>query len=691
MQKKMNKLVLITIWCPVFCCLSCQSLKMADSRYDKAAYYPASQSYRDLLKKEKDPAVQAEIQAKLGMSYYRMNQIETAAGYLEKGIEGGYRTGECILIYATVLQMTGAYDSAIVYYEKSRNLLPDNPQIAARIKSCRFAQSNHPANAEITISALSAVNTAGSEYGAAFYKDNSLLYSSTGTPDSTAKRDISVRSGMGFSRLYIARLKDNKYQQGKELKYATPTFGNDGGLTYSPVYERLYCTRFELNGSNYYIYTATIDRDKIFETSSLKLSKSITNMGHPSMSEDGKRLYFTSTMKGGFGQADIWYVEKLETNGWSEPQNAGPEVNTPGNEVFPHIWQNKLYFSSDFHPGLGGLDIFVCDVNGSKHTGTKHLAAPVNSSYDDFNIVVRDKDNGVFVSNRNNSVGSDDIYTYNGKLLPSPFPAAGEEAKSDTAIHTPSGPELAARTPRQAAPEAGNQQAVAEKASEKTETPMVFTLRNIYYEFNKPQLTGSSRKQLDLLADFLRQYPDLNIDVASHTDARGEASYNKMLSEKRAVTIVRYLEDKGVNPSRITYQGHGSTQLLIARAKTEHEHLQNRRTTFTLTSTIERNGQLKIEYDTIPSRLTAEEQNHMLLENGYYARINCGFDKTARQQAHRLLCANKEKEIVDNLERDGWKVYCGPFTDEKTTRTFINKLNNQTGLKISPVKAETKE
>lgn len=684
----MNKLALIAILCPVICCLSCQSLKTADGYYDKAAYYPASEAYQKIVKKEKDPAVRAEIYAKLGMSYFRMNRIEPALGFLQKGIEGGYSSGECMLAYASALQMSGAYEKAIACYEKSRKLLPDNPLIAAKIRSCRFALKNNSTSVEPVVSPLSAVNTSGSEYGAAFYKNNSLLYSSTGTPDSTAKRDISVRSGMGFSRLYVSEFKNGRYQEGKELKYATPTFGNDGGLTYSPVYDRLYCTRFEINGSNYYIYTATIDKGKIFETAGLKLPKSITDMGHPSMSEDGKRLYFTSTMKGGYGQADIWYVESVEKNKWSEPINAGSEVNTPGNEVFPHIRQNKLYFSSDFHPGLGGLDIFVCGVNGDKHTGTAHFPAPVNSSYDDFNLVVQDGKSGVFVSNRNNTAGSDDIYTYSGKLLPTLLPAVEDESETDTTTHIPAPPMLAGIPPRQAAPEAGKETVTPEETTAEAGTPVVFTLRNIYYEFDKSVLISFSRKQLNLLAELLQKHPDLNIDVASHTDVRGEAAYNKMLSEKRAATVARYLADNGIDPSRITYQGYGSAQPLIAKAKTEREHLLNRRTTFTLTSTVER---LKIGQESIPSRLTAEEQSHILLENGYYARINCGFNKTTRQQAHRLLSTNGENEAVDNLERDGWKVYCGPFADEQATRTFINNLNHQTGLKISPVKTETKQ
>lgn len=683
----MNKLALIAILCPVVCCLSCQSLKTADGYYDKAAYYPASEAYQKIVKKEKNPAIQAEIYAKLGMSYFRMNRIEPALKYLQKGVEGGYSSGECMLAYASALQMSGAYEKAIACYEKSRKLLPDNPLIAAKIKSCRFALKNNVTSAEPTVSPLSAVNTPGSEYGAAFYKNNSLLYSSTGTPDSTAKQDISVRSGMGFSRLHVSEFKNGRYQKGKELKYATPTFGNDGGLTYSPVYDRLYCTRFEINGSNYYIYTATIDKGKIFETAGLKLPKSITNMGHPSLSEDGKRLYFTSTMKGGYGQADIWYVESLEKNKWSEPVNAGSEVNTPGNEVFPHIRGNKLYFSSDFHPGLGGLDIFVCRVDGDKHTGTAHFPAPVNSSYDDFNLVVQDDNSGVFVSNRNNMAGSDDIYTYSGKLLSSVLPAVEDEPQADSTIQLPVTPELAGIPSRQVAPEAGKEPVIPEEATGK---PMVFTLRNVYYEFDKSVLLSSSRKRLDLLAEFLQKYPDLNIDVASHTDARGETAYNKMLSEKRAATVARYLCDKGIDPSRITFQGYGSAQPLAA-AKTEREHLLNRRTTFTLTPTVAAYGQSEIRQEPIPLQLTAEEQNHILLENSYYACISCGFNKTARQQAHRLLRADGENEAIDNLERDGWKVYFGPFANEQAVRTFINNLNNKTGLKISPVKAETKE
>lgn len=640
----MNKYLLIFLYCLVIQSVHALPVKKGDRHFKKSAYHTAAETYRKALNKSTQPEETATLHYKLGVSLLKMNQIPEATSHLQQAIQGGIHTPECLQAYATVCQLQGDYNKAIEYLEKSTDTQTRTSSITAQINSCRYALEHSAMNPAVSITPVRTLNTNGSEYGIGYYQNGSLLYSSTASPDSLDKHSISERTGQGFSRLYIATRNDSTFHPGTELKYASSTYGNDGGLAYDPSSDKLYCTRFEINGAGYFIYRATIHANKIFESSGFHLPKTISNFGHPAFTADGKRLYFTSTMPGGQGQADIWYIEQDKNGKWGDPQNAGPEVNSPGDEVFPYVRGNQLYFSSNYHPGLGGLDLFSCTIEGEKHLKRLHLQAPFNSSYDDFNLILENDTCGLFVSNRN--IGfSDDILGFRGKIT----------TESNALPIVPDTTPLIVNLPLIAEKTDSLPQKETARATQKT----TFVLHDIYYEFGKSVLLNSSKKRLDEIIALLQQYQAMTLSVASHTDSRGEAGYNQTLSEKRANAVVDYLTQNGIDRSRIQSQGHGESQPLILKARTEQEHLQNRRTVFTLSTDEHISRQLHVSRD-------SSNQPASLLSEGLYVRIACGFDKTKRQKACGFLRNLREQaEIIENLEKGGWNVYLGPLNEDQ--------------------------
>lgn len=292
------------------------------------------------------------------------------------------------------------------------------------------------------------------------------------------------------------------------------------------------------------------------------LNSSEYSVGHPALSPDGKTLYFVSDMEGGCGGTDIWSCSRLEGR-WSKPVNLGKIINTTGNEMFPFEADNgDLYFASDGHPGFGSLDIFVSVKTGDSWSLPRNMGQPVNSSWDDFSLVLmNDNHSGTFSSNRPGGAGSDDIYCF--RMLPPHKQAV-----------PPVPPALVSSPQKQLPPGLS--------------VGKTYRIENIYYDFDKWNIRRDAEKSLDSLVKILREYP-VAVEIGSHTDCRGSSEYNDLLSGKRAESVVMYLIQQGINPSRLSYKGYGKTRL-INRCNcedgvqcSEEEHQANRRTEFTIT------------------------------------------------------------------------------------------------------------
>ncbi len=350
------------------------------------------------------------------------------------------------------------------------------------------------------------------------------------------------------------------------------------------------------------------------------------SVGDPWINAAGDTLYFVSSQGPDHqGGTDIYYVVRTEGK-WSTPVNLGKEINTPGNERTPAFdKEGHFYFASDGHPGLGGLDIFQADRQNN-HWTIKHMGTPVNSSHDDFAPAILD--NALyFSSNRDGGLGSDDIYRFIAATPKLPFIINGIVTEKNSNQPMPAvtvqiknlitGLKQEAQTNEKGqysfpADSAGmyelsyvksnynciNRDTVSLKGHpngvtiqkktemEKTQLRVPFKLDNIYFDLGKSDIRPDAAKELDKLVTLLQDNPTWEIELGAHTDSRANDAFNLALSQRRAAATVAYLVQKGIAASRLTSKGYGETKLLNKCANgvkcTEEEHLQNRRTEFTI-------------------------------------------------------------------------------------------------------------
>jgi outer membrane protein OmpA-like peptidoglycan-associated protein/tetratricopeptide (TPR) repeat protein len=612
-----------------------QSLKTADSYFDGGAYYSAANMYGKLLnsgnKNAELKSRRGEIMFRIGECYRKMNKTGSAKKWYLQAQGIGYLESDLYYGLGNIQMTERNYADARLSFQKAKDKDPGDRRIESKIVSCDLHGVYEKDNGQYEVRPVENLNTQGSEYGLSFYRDR-LIFASTGIQNS--KKAISDRTGLPYSDLYMATF-DSRLLYGKvqKMESVSDIKANEGAFCYDIRTDQLYCTRCEDDNRDCYIIKLEEKNGKYKETGKLKLGNRGYGIGHPYITEDGGRIYFTSTMPGGYGGADLWYVDRDDNGGYGKPVNLGEKINTAGDEVFPSFIDGILYFASDGHPGLGGLDLFAGYIeDDGSFSAPFNLRAPFNSSRDDFNMVHRQNTNtGLFVSNRND-VGGDDIYMFdnfpprliilNGQVFTGD---SNEKVKNYTVLVAEGGKRIYERTVNDGAgyfayiePDrqydvrisspgystetqtvstagirnfseiSSNVYLKKDKIEIKTEKPkygdisvgMNIEMKNIYYEFDKFTLTEPSKRELDEYLIYFRQYPDMVVEISSHTDSRGSSGYNKKLSEYRAQEVVKYFVTNGVNPNRLLWKGYGKEQLLIKNARTEAEHRLNRRTVF---------------------------------------------------------------------------------------------------------------
>jgi outer membrane protein OmpA-like peptidoglycan-associated protein len=697
--------------------VSSQTLKTADLYFTGGAYYSAANMYRSLLNlKKKNTEVKdrrGEILFRIGECYRKMNKTDDAKKWYLQAQALGYSESDLYYGLGCMQMMEKNYTAAKSSFQQAKDKNQTDKRIELKIASCDLYHIYEKANGQYEIKPVDNLNTRGSEYGLSFYGDK-LIYASTGV--SSSRKEISERTGLPYSDLYIAS-PDSKSLYGRVEKLETTSGGksNEGTFCYDMQTNQLYCTRCEENNRNCYIVKIDEKNGKYKEGGKLKLGNQTYGIGHPYITDDGRRIYFTSIMDGGYGEADLWYVDRAANGEYGMPVNLGENINTAGNEVFPAFIDGVLYFSSDGHPGLGGLDLFASYMeDDGSFSKPFNMRAPFNSSWDDFNLVHRPSSNiGFFVSNRNNSASSDDIYTFNNfppRMIIFNGQVYDNESKEplqdytivvnegDTKIYEQkvtgsegyflymrpdknydikvSSPEYLSKT--QLVSTAGVKnfaELSADTYLSKDEVEvavvnldkdkMVIEMKNITYEFDKFQLTELAKIELDKYLVYFIQYPDMIVEINSHTDSRGSNSYNNKLSEQRAKAVVEYFILRGVNPSRLVWRGYGEEQLLIPNARTEAEHQANRRTVFKiLTLGINNNTE-----NTKPRNTAALETNTVggvVDMSGWWIRIHKSNDNNQIElpiikQVKRIT----GKEIHVIKYKDGLYHYCIKYAAEK--------------------------
>ena len=570
-----------------------QTKSKGQLHFEKREYSLAITEFEKELKDKKlIRSKQSFIEGHIGISYYYLNHPKDATDWIKKSISSGYRTAHLYFINGLALQKQEKYEEATVSLQECLNIDPSYSEANIYIRSCEYALSHPDPNEHIKLNS-SKINTDGSEYGIS-PADGEIFFSRA----STKGRDIDPRTGLGFTEIYSAKLDNNELVNPQKEKTFMKTFYNTGVFAYDSLTNYLYLTMCDPKSGRCGIYRSKFNRKKWEEPEPFFINTNY-DMAHPALAKNGTRLYFSSNAPGGYGKTDIWYADRVSENEWSEPVNLGDKINTSGREEFPYIENdNILYFSSDGHPGFGGLDIFFVNIDGDEFSQVNNLGRPFNSGADDFNLITFGE-KGLLVSSRN-LPKNDDIYIFDKKHLLSPTTLVEKDKKDEVLIEvaieteieevasTDTKPEIISETAPKPETKAVSkpevERPVKETGAVKESKPKtVLTtkpqegLATFYYDFNLFVPQRIYREMYENIALLLKNQPNAKFVIEGYADDQGNTVFNIELSEKRAQYIYDRLVDRGVDPATLTIKGFGNSQPAVPNASTEKEYQLNRR------------------------------------------------------------------------------------------------------------------
>ncbi|MDX1602427.1 MAG: OmpA family protein [Salinimicrobium sediminis] len=615
-----NYLFILLLIFPAILFAQSSKQKKADRYYDNFAYTKAIEEYKDLLEDEYNTAYN---QQQLANSYYKLRDPENAVTYYAMVVEQPEISPEVYYNYAQMLR-------GVREYEKSREWLKKyqeearNPQgVEQLLKSDEIAVYDGLESFRVNPAPF---NSQFSDFGS--FENNGTIYFTSARGEADTKTKIYDWTGEPFLDIYKTTTASTNVTP---VEGDVNTVRHEGPVTLSADGQTMYFTRNNYlkrdgkkddEGVNHLkIYKASLENGEWTNIEELPFSNNEYSVGHPSLSADGKTLYFVSEAPGGMGGSDIYKVS-VENGTFGTPQNLGAPVNTPGNEVFPFIAENgNFYFSSDGHKGYGLLDVFV--VTADAPGKVQNLGEPVNSNMDDFSFSYSGNDNskGFVSSNREGGQGNDDIYQLNilaplvlkGKVTDSindkPIANAslrllGEDGRQIAFLETDSlgNYQTVVARDKNLALEAKhikyntkNEQVSTANMDDRKEfvydielSPIndveyLAEINKIYFDFDKSNIRPDAAQELDKLVNLMaNEYPELVIEIGSHTDRRGSAEYNRRLAERRAQATRDYLVENGIAAERIvTYKGYGEEQPEVKCTNcNEQQHQLNRRSIF---------------------------------------------------------------------------------------------------------------
>ena len=617
-------------------------LASADRKYENFAYIDAIKTYERVAEKGYKSV---DMFQKLGNSYYFNGELDKATKwYDELFTMAPDQQSEYFYRYAQSLKAVGQTEKANEMLEKFHqkagndargNLFDDNKNYLDRIRmnSGRYKVED------------AGINSKYSDYGSAFFLNKLVFTSARDTGGLMHRRH--KWTNQSFTNLYVTDLgedltpgKVNKFSKKINSKFheSSAIFSKDG--------KTMYFTRNNfLDGKKgkdgkeitlIKVYKSTFENEEWTKVTELPFNSDQYSVAHPSLSLDEKTLYFVSDMPGTIGQSDIFKVKINEDSSFGIPENLGNAINTEGKETFPLITdENELYFASDGHPGLGGLDIFVSKVNdeGNSIGEIQNLGDGANSPKDDFAYLIDTKSRKGFVtSNRGGGQGYDDVYKFletkrlkceqelygkvtdlaTAQILPDTKISLFDSKFNlvNTAVTDPSGNytfavecgktynvraakiDYTTKEQKISIPMVNNGKTYLPFALEKEVCKVAigddlgkcFGIKMIYFDLDKYNIRHEAALDLEKILDVLTQNPTMKLDIRSHTDSRASFKYNEVLSENRAKSTINWLVKNGVDPSRLTGKGYGETQLVNQCTDdvkcTEEEHQLNRRSEF---------------------------------------------------------------------------------------------------------------
>ena len=594
----------ILVWVLVWTLASCGAdayMKKGDQYLAIGEYFDAAEQYKKAYTNTptKERTTRGQRAKKLAECYRRINFSQKAIAAYNNVIRYNQADSLTHLRLAQQLMKTGNYRQAEKAFAIAADSLPQSKIVKNGLLSAKNATQWKKDGSAYTVKRENVFASRRADYSPMLAgDDNDRLYF-TSTRPSTKGDELSGITGTKTADIFFSQ-KDEKGKWTKPQNIDTELNSDydEGACSFSPDGRTMYLTQCKSDPS--YPRYATICTSQRNDASwgkstVLTISKdTLSSFAHPAVSPDGQWLYFSSDMPGGYGGLDIWKIRLGKDGVEGGVENLGNKINTEGDEMFPTFRPNgDLYFSSNGHPGMGGLDIFIAktDTIGNGYV-IEHPGYPLNSEADDFGMTFEGlKNQGYFSSNRGDARGWDHIFSfYNPEIVQTvtgwvyekdgyELPAALVYMVGNDGTNLKLNVKGDGSFTQQIKPNVDyvflgtckgylnhQQQLRVEPASESCDTVLQFPLAsimapvlidNIFYDFDRATLRPESKTSLDELVKLLNENPNITIELSAHCDYKGSAAYNKQLSQRRAESVVNYLIEKGIARERLTPVGYG--------------------------------------------------------------------------------------------------------------------------------------
>ncbi len=607
-----------------------RALDRADMLYSSFVFKQAIDQYQKVLNIGKHDS--AEVYLRIADSYRLINKNEEALRYYDIVDNLNVMTRQDLSNYAQELILGGDYIKAKMIADSLGTSL-------ARLKNSDLVNEIRIDTAAYFLENL-VVNGKDGDFSPAYFEDGIVFVSNR-----EWKRLLQNKyywDETFFLDLYYTQNVDSTAEYFSRFSKRINSIYHEGPATFYFYDTKVIFTRNNFNQGRKQLSSDGINKLKLYSSEKpvgqkdwskpveLWFNDDNYSVGHPTVTSNGKRLYFASDMPGTLGEADIFYSDLVEGE-WAKPINMGDVINTETDELFPFIYQDSiLYFASKGHLGLGALDIYRINLNNPNDT-PDNMGSPLNSKYDDFGLIQKGNV-GYFSSNRPGGKGGDDIYRFTYTQIIPPIPSYIVSVKaidSETLEHIPGSivfvedlynPDtvvyeenigdiyyfetlenqsyyargvksdyFANEISFEIGEDLGVDTLFYEIPLEKIVVGKAIELENIYYDVNKSDIRPDAAIELDKLLKILKDNPEISIELSSHTDSRGSDPYNQKLSQRRAESAVAYIVSKGIDAERIAARGYGEERLVNRCSNgvncSKDEHQVNRRTEFAVTDT----------------------------------------------------------------------------------------------------------
>lgn len=590
-------------------------LKKGDESLARGEYSDAAAYYRKAYSKvkPKNREMRGQIAWKMANCYRLINYAARASGAYTNAIRYKYPDSTALLYQGQVQLKMGRYNDARKSYDAYLDLDPDNVMAGVGRESCDLLPEWREDPTRYVVRKDKLFNGRRADYCPAYAGEDMGTIYFTSTRNEATGNEINPITGMKSADIFVATIDEQgRWQKPVLLESEVNSEYEDGACAFTPDGKTMYFTRciLKTNGPAYaQIYSSQRTGANWGAPAACELTRdSLSSYAHPAIDPTGTYIYFTSDMLGGMGGTDIWRAEILPT-GFGPVENLGEDINTPGMEMFPSFnTAGELYFSSDGHPGMGGLDIFraVQDTVTGRWS-VENLRWPVNSSGDDFGMTFEyGKQRGFFSSNRNDARGWDHLYTFELPDFGYKFTGwvydrdAYELQDAEVTIVGDDGTNQKYTTKRDGsftcdldvdtryvmlATCRGYLNYKQELRTDTAKTDLHYELEfplasitrpvridNIFYEFDKATLTPESTASLDELIKLLNDNPNVTIELSSHCDYKGRDAYNERLSQRRAESVVNYLIAGGIAADRLEAKGYGETRPVVVTRRIHKEY-----------------------------------------------------------------------------------------------------------------------